>query len=220
MKRRKKKNSRKMEFLKAAIVVILIGLVLRIFIVMPYKCADTDMESALYQGDYLIVSKLSYSSGTPQAGDLVVFEHPFKIGDMKAGRVIATEGQTIEIIDKTVYVDDAPNADYANVTHSDNRVLPENYSNRDYSQPVQVPAGAVYILGDNRDTAEDSRNFGPINNDKIKGRAIFVYWSWRPDPEAPEWESPYIIPAVQILFYNLFHFPSRLRLDRLGASGN
>jgi len=209
-----------MEFLKAAIVVILIGLVLRIFIVMPYISDNADMENGLYDGDYLIVSKLSYSSGTPQSGDLVVFEHPFKIGEMKAGRVIATEGQTIEIVDKIVYIDDTPIEDYANVTHSDNRILPETYSNRDYLQPVQVPAGAVYILGDNRDIAEDSRNFGPINVDNVAGRGLFVYWSWRPDPDAPEWESPYIIPAVQILFYNLFHFPSRLRLDRLGASGN
>lgn len=208
-----------MEFLKAAIVVVLIGLVLRIFIFLPFKCDNPDMENALYQGDYLIVSKLSYNAGTPQAGDLVVFEHPFKIGELKAGRVVATEGQTVEITDKLVYVDDAKIADYTNVKHSDDKIIPETYTNRDYLQPVQVPAGAVYILCDNRDTAEDSRNFGPINVDNIKGRGMFVYWSWRPDPDAPEWESPYIIPAVKILFYSLFNFPSRLRWDRLGVSG-
>ncbi|MCP4581546.1 MAG: signal peptidase I [candidate division Zixibacteria bacterium] len=220
MVKKRKKTSKPMEFLKAAIVIALIGLVLRIFIFMPYRIADPSMENALYEGDFMLTSKLSYSSGTPQVGDLVVFEHPLRIDEIRSGRVAAVEGQTVEILDKLVYVDDEQLEIFGNIKHVDNRVIPESYGNRDYLQPYQVPAGAVYILGDNRDEAEDSRNFGVVNLENIKGKALFVYWSWRPDPEAPEWESPYIFPAVKILFYNLVHFPSRIGWDRLGASGN
>jgi len=209
-----------MEFLKAAIVVVLIGLALRVFVFLPYSAPDSSMENALYEGDFLLTSKLSYSSGMPDIGDMVVFEHPLEIDEIRSGRVVALEGQTVEILDKLVYVDDELLAEFDKTKHVDNKVIPESYGHRDYLQPYQVPAGMVYILCDNRDEAEDSRNFGAVSVENIRGKALFVYWSWRPDPESPEWESPYIIPAVQILFYNLLHFPLRIGWGRLGASGN
>jgi len=74
------------------------------------------------------------------------------------------------------------------------------------------------VLGDNRDYAEDSRHFGAVSNANIQGRGILVYWSWKPDPNAPRWESPYIVPAIEIFFYNTLHFPSRIGWDRIGVS--
>lgn len=218
-KKRKRRNTRRMEFIKAAIIVVLIGLVLRIFVFMPHRIASSDMESALCAGDYLLSSQLAYKTGKPQPGDIIVFEHPFKIGEDKAGRVVAVEGQTVEIIEKAVYVDNQIFGDGEFVQHTDSRIIPPIYSNRDFVDPFTVPAGAVYVLCDNRDSCEDSRNFGVINVDKIKGKGLFVYWSWQPDPNAPKWESPYITPAIKILFYNLFHFPSRIGWSRFGASG-
>jgi signal peptidase I len=220
MKKRRRRNTRRSEFIKAAIIVILIGLVVRIFALFPYRIAAADMENSLCEGDFLLSSQLVYKFGEPEVGDVVVFEHPFKIGEWRVGRIIATEGQTVEIIDKFIYINDEPLADFKEIKHVDLNILPIEYSNRDCITPVNIPPGAVFILGDNRDVAEDSRNFGPVNVDNIKGKGLFVYWSWKPDPGAPEWKSPYIIPAIQILFYNLFHFPSRIGWDRLGAAVN
>jgi signal peptidase I len=178
------------------------------------------MEDALFEGDFLLTSQLSYRAGMPQPGDLIVFQHPFNLDEKASGRVVAVEGQTVDIINKVVYVDNAELEEHVNVKHSDERIISETYSGRDNIGPVQVPAGAVYVLCDNRDVGEDSRNFGPVNIDNIKGKGLFVYWSWRPDPNAPKMESPYITPAISILLYNLYHFPSRVGWDRLGASPN
>jgi len=216
----KKKKVRKpvskiKELIKGLVLLILIAAVVRIFLVYPVKVDDSSMQGSLYEGDHLLTSKLSYNSSNPEQGDIVVFDHPFKSDQSRVGRVIAVEGQTVEIAGKIVYVNDEPITEYAGVNHSDIKILPEEFSGRDYFSQIQVPSGEVFILGDNRDDAEDSRNYGTIEIQKIHGKGLFVYFSWKPDPNAPEMESPYIIPAVQIVFYNLFHFPSRIRWGRL-----
>lgn len=216
--RRKRKPSKAAEFLKALVIVILIGIVLRVFVVVPYRVSGQDMQSCLYDGDFLLASQLAYRSENPKVGDIVVFEHPIKVGTDKVGRIIAREGQTVEIKGKVVYVDGNPLNDALYASHSDYRILPSDYSSRDFYGPSKVPAGSVFILVDNRDTGEDSRQFGPVNCANIKGKGMFVYWSWKTDPNAPKWESPYIAPALEILFYNIGHFTSRVSFDRIGAS--
>jgi signal peptidase I len=153
--------------------------------------------------------------GAPAVGDLVLFEHPLHPGEMLVRRVIATEGQAVEISGKAVYVNGEPFKETSEVQHSDYRILPRDFSNRDYTNPEKVPPGHVYVLGDNRDQAEDSRNFGFVAKNTIEGKGLFIYFSWTPDPKAPKMRPPYIIPALQILFYNIGTFPSRVRWDRL-----
>ena len=218
MRKRRNRWNRHSELIKTAIIVFLIGLVLRIFVVFPEKITDADMENVLYPGDYLLASQLALKFSDIKTGDIVVFNHPLKVDKEKVGRVIATEGQKVEIIDKNIYIDDEPFNDFDNIKYVDINILPREYSNRDYLDPLVVPAGSVFILNDNRDIAEDSRQFGVVNIKDIRGKGLFVYWSWRPDPNAPQWKSPYIIPAVKILFYDLFHFPSRVGWDRIGAA--
>ena len=89
--------------------------------------------------------------------------------------------------------------------------------NRDNFGPVIVPPGTVFVLGDNRDDSRDSRVWGFLDKSLIRGKASFVYWSWAPDPEAPEWESPYVLQLLTIPFYNLAHFPTQVRWDRIGS---
>ena len=218
MRRRKKKSSRIANFIKAAVIVTIIGLVLRIFVVTPYRVKNSHMEDTLKNGDFFLVSQLSYRSAEPEVGDVIVFQHPFKVDENRVGRVIGIAGQTVEISEKSIYIDNEPFKDFEKIKHVDFNILPFEYSNRDYSNPVSVPPGKVFVLCDNRDDCEDSRNFGVVNIDDIRGKGLFVYWSWKPDPNSPEWESPYILPAVKILFYNLFHFPSRIGWSRIGAA--
>jgi signal peptidase I len=217
-KKERKPVSKIKELIKGLVFLILIAAVVRIFVVYPFKVNNTGMQSSLFEGDYLLTSKLSYNSSNPEQGDIIVFDHPFKSDKSFVSRVIAVEGQTVEIVGKEVYVNNEVITEYDGVTHSDYKILPEEFSGRDYFAQFQVPSGKVFVLGDNRDDAEDSRNFGAIEIQKIHGKGLFVYFSWKPDPNAPEWESPYIVPAVQIVFYNLFRFPSRIRWGRLFAT--
>jgi signal peptidase I len=216
-RRGKRRPSKRAEFLKAFFIIVLIGIVLRVFVVIPYLVDTPDMQNDLYPGDCLLVSQLAYRSEMPKVNDIVVFEHPMKVGTSRVGRIIAVEGQTVEIKGKVVYVNGKQlmNASYTSL--SDYRILPAEYSTRDYYGPIQVPSGSVFILCDNRDTGEDSRQFGPVTYANIKGKGLFVYWSWKPDSNSPKWESPYIIPAIEILFYNTIHFTSRVGWDRIGT---
>jgi signal peptidase I len=216
-KRKTRKISRRSELIKAAILIILIAAALRAFIVFPFRMNNDAMLGGFYPGDHVLTSKISYEFKTPEPGDIVVFDHPFRSGEKAARRVIAIEGQTVEIVGKMVYVDGEALSEPISVLHSDYRILPPDFSNRDYSPPQQVPLAHVYVLGDNRDQSEDSRDFGFVRLSSIHGKVLFVYFSWAPDPNAPRMESPYIIPAIQIVFYNLFHFPSRVRWDRFLA---
>jgi signal peptidase I len=217
--RKKKKHFKKLsktqEILRGVFLVVLIGGILRLFVVNPFRIEGTAMQSGLYPGDFLMASKLAYRSAKPNVGDLVLFEHPLRVGDKLVRRVVATEGQTVEMSAKMVYIDGQPFSDFPSVSHIDKRILPRDYSTRDYMARQQVPPGFIFVLGDNRDDSEDSRNFGCVATTAVEGKGLFVYFSWAPDPGAPKLKSPYVIPAIELFFYKLYSFPSRVRWDRL-----
>ncbi len=214
-KKKSRKLTRKQMIIGGILAIVLVGTILRIFIFSPYRIDGNDMQPGLYAGDFLLASKLSYKSEKPDVGDLILFQHPFHLGKYLVRRVVATEGQSVEIVGKIVYVDGRLFQEFPTVTHSDQRVLPPEFSSRDYMRRQLVPPNQVFVLGDNRDKSEDSRDFGCVPDDFIEGKGMLVYFSWVPDPNAPKMESPYVIPAVQLFFYNLVKFPSRVRWDRL-----
>jgi signal peptidase I len=217
-KKKKKKNrpvSKAREIFKAITLVLIIGAALRAFVIQPFRAPDSAMQNALYNGDFLLVSKLSYMNEKPKQGDLIVFTHPLRNSQKLVRRIVAIEGETVEVSGKKVYVNGAPLQDFETTLHSDYRILPVEFSGRDYMASLQVPSGSVFVLGDNRDKAEDSRSFGCVPVGSIDGKGLFVYFSWTPDPNAPKLKPPYIIPAIELFFYNIYNFPSRVRWDRL-----
>ncbi len=214
-KKKVKKLSRMQLIIRAILVVAVIGGALRVFVVNPYRIDGDDMRSGLYAGDFLLTSKLAYRNAKPAVGDLILFTHPLHLDRKLVRRVVATEGQAVQIDNKMVIVDGHPFQDFKSVVHSDFRILPPDYSNRDYFSRQQVPAGQLFVLGDNRDKSEDSRDFGFVPVSSVEGKGVIVYFSWAPDPHAPKLEPPYVVPAVQLFFHNLVNFPSRVRWDRL-----
>jgi len=206
------------EYLETAIIALVAAGLLRIFVVSAYRVSSDSMEDTLLQGDYIFVNKLAYQYGSsPGVGDIIVFKYPNNPQKDFIKRVVALPGQTVQIADKVLYVDEQVAEIPAHSKHVDKRIIPGDLSFRDNFGPYLVPAGQLFVMGDNRDDSRDSRFWGPVPEENVKGKAVFVYWSWAPDPDAPKWEFPYVINAIQWVGWGLYNFPSHIRWDRLGT---
>ena len=178
------------------VVAFAIALLIKTFLVQAFFIPSGSMESTLFKDDRVLVSKLSYRLGDPDRGDVVVFEGPEAFTPPKEDRgpignffnsvaiglglksskqdfikrVLATEGQTIEIRDGAVTVNGKKLKEpYLHDT------APVTCSGR-YCGPFKVPRDQVFVMGDNRSNSRDSRVFGPIPEAKIVGRAFVLIW--------------------------------------------
>jgi signal peptidase I len=194
---RRIQKSKLKQYAVTVFIALVVGLLLRTFVVQAYRIPSRSMEDTLLRGDFLLMSKLSYWSFIK--------------------RIIAVEGQSVEIINKRLYVDGQPAEDWFPYKYTDYQIYPPEYSNRDNFGPFEIPPGQYFVLGDNRDNSQDSREWGFLEREYIKGKAFLVYFSWAPDPEAPAWSNNYISSFFEIFFYNLTHFPWRVRWERIGT---
>jgi len=177
------------EWLKSIVIALILALFIRTFIVQAYKIPSGSMIPTLLVGDYLLVNKLSfgirnpikddflYRWGLPHRQEIVVFTYPEdkKLDFIK--RVIGLPGDTVEIIDKKVFVNGRPLSE-PYVQFTDNTVYPKEISPRDNFGPVKVPPGHIFVLGDNRDQSYDSRFWGFVPIHSLKGKALIIYFSW------------------------------------------
>ena len=181
------------------------------FVVQAFQIPTGSMEPTLLVGDFLLVNKLAYTNTSTwlekailprkkiERDDIVVFKYPNELSKDYVKRIIALEGEKIEIKDKQVYIDDVPIPDEHKV-HNDSQVFAKNgyyqYDDiRDNYGPVIVPSGNFFVMGDNRDNSMDSRywRFLPIEN--IKGRPWVIYFSYKADRDA--WEKTSIGERVK-----------------------
>ncbi|MGB2696421.1 MAG: signal peptidase I [Candidatus Zixiibacteriota bacterium] len=213
---RKKLKSNVLEYVKIIALALLIAFVIRAFLISAYKIPSKSMENTLLSDDFILVNKLAYDFTDPKPGDIMVFKYPLNPEKTFIKRCIATEGQTVQIVKKVLYVDGekVKNPKWENFT--DPLVLPEEYSTRDNFGPYQVPKGQIFVLGDNRDESLDSRFWGFLEKRHIIGKPIIIYWSWQQNPDAPRFKSPYIIPIAHMFFYYLVHIPTNVRWSRIG----
>lgn len=176
------------------------------FVVQAFQIPTGSMEPTLLVGDFLLVNKLAYAPTVfpfekailphrdIQHRDIIVFKFPNNLTQDYVKRVIALPGDTLEIKDKQVYINGKPQEEKYKV-----HIFPEVYSrngmsgssttteyqldniNRDNFGPLVIPAGHVFAMGDNRDNSFDSRFWGPLPIDNIKGRPWLIYFSYRAD---------------------------------------
>jgi len=203
------------EYLEVILIAMTAAILLRLFVVSAYRVDSASMEDALYEGDYIFVNKLAYSYGQPAVGDIIIFKFPLNPTRDYIKRIIALPGQTIEVVDKIVYVDNQLAEIFPNVKHNDPKILAAQLSVRDNFGPMVVPEGHYFVMGDNRDDSQDSRFWGFLPRENIRGKALFVYWSWQPDESAPKAAFPYIQTPFEYGFYFLTNFPSSTRWERL-----
>jgi len=150
-------------------IAVLIGFLIVTFVAQRTLVHDVSMQPTLYEGDNLIVEKISPKIGRLNRGDIIVF-YDINEDRQLIKRLIAVEGDQVEIKDGKVFVNgEELKEDYIKDGYTPQGVNPE-YSN------LVVPKGYVYVLGDNRKNSRDSRSIGPIEVERITGKAIFRFY--------------------------------------------
>ena len=187
------------EYVEAIGMALLLALFIRTFIVQAFKIPSGSMIPTLLIGDHILVNKLSYGLripivghylvqfGKPQRGDVVVFIYPEDRSKDFIKRVIGVEGNLVEIRGKKVYLNNEAIEDpYA---HFEEKDAPAGgIYVRDNFGPVRVPAHHIFVMGDNRDKSYDSRFWGFVNLDDVRGKAFVIYWSWDGGDRWVRWE--------------------------------
>jgi len=172
------------------VAFILVFGFIRPFVVEAFKIPSGSMEDSLLVGDRILVCKFIYGIKIPftdyrildfhkpAKGDVFVFIPPHEKKRNFIKRIVAVEDDTIETRRRMLYVNGKPVDDSAYVKHNPRFTVP-NFP------PFKVPKGYVFAMGDNRDESSDSRRWGPVKLDQIKGQAFLVYWSY--DSLAGKW---------------------------------
>lgn len=220
------------EYFIATVYCTIIALFVTTYVVHPMTVPTPSMEPTIMVGDRLLIDKFTYRNHflSPYAvspshpirrGDIVVFKFPDDPEVLYVKRAIGLPGETLEIRNKTVYIDgDALNEPYK--YHKDPHVNRGSSSphflmpdvQRDNFGPVSIPPDSYFMMGDNRDDSADSRYFGFLHREYIVGRPLIVFWSYEDDSDAylrtslPEMAKLY---AERIVF-----FFTRTRWSRMG----
>jgi signal peptidase I len=197
-----KRKSAVRDWSEALFVAAILAMIIRTFVVQAFKIPSGSMEDTLLIGDHLLVNKFIYglqipgvdgrflTIREPQRGDIVVFEFPedrdksFWSRRDFIKRVIGLPGDTIEVRNKTVLVNNQPYS-VPQAVYKDGTLIS---GPRDNMPPVRVPAGHYFMMGDNRDRSYDSRFWGFVDTSEIKGLAFIKYWSWDSDQFLPRWQ--------------------------------
>ena len=145
--------------------------------IQAYKIPSGAMTPTLFIGDQILVDKHIYKEQEPALGDIVIFPYPVKPEQHFIKRIAALGGDTIEIKEKQIYLNgELLQEPYA--VHTDPNIFPAEKNQRDFYGPVTIPMDSVFVMGDNRDNAYDSRFWGFVKKDTIKAKIINLYWSW------------------------------------------
>jgi signal peptidase I len=218
------------EYFESLVVAVILALFVRTWVFQAFKIPTGSMEPNLLVGDHLIVNKLIFAptvTGAERAilpdrsirrGEIIVFKYPKDPERDFIKRVIGLPGETVELKEKKIYIDGKPldepyvhflepprsGAEFGEVTSAD---LRERYG------PVTVPPNQYFVMGDNRDNSQDSRYWGFLPREYIKGKALVIYWSYESGREDYEDEGAgATIKGIGSVFV---HFFTRTRWDRM-----
>lgn len=146
------------------------------------------MEPSILVGDYIMADLDYYEYHDPKPGDVIIFDYPPQPQISYIKRCIAVGGQTVEIINKQVFIDGIKFPDSSYTKFIDPRVFGkqdskyfhvfQNLGGRDNFGPVKVPENNYFVLGDNRDNSADSRYWGFVPKENIFAKPLFIYFSW------------------------------------------
>jgi signal peptidase I len=160
------KKNELLEWLKAILIAIVAAFIIRTFLIDNIEINQISMNPTFYEGDRVIISKISYHFSTPKMGDIIVFTPPNQ-KQPYIKRVIGIGGDTVAIEDGKLYVN--------------GKIIEEPYIKEEMMQDFEEthePEGTVFVMGDNRNYSKDSRSpsvgFIPVEN--IWGKVKLRYW--------------------------------------------
>ena len=179
------------DWTEALIVAFVFAMIIRAFVLQAYRIPSSSMEDTLLKGDHILATKYNYGTTIPMTtrkiwgadripkrGDIVIFTFPGNHAMDFVKRVIGTPGDTIEVREKNVYI----NGKLYKMPfekHTDPFILTQGQGMvRDNFGPVKVDPGTCFVMGDNRDQSYDSRFWGFVPIQNIKGKAFIIYFSW------------------------------------------
>ncbi len=179
-------------------VLLIVLIVLFVFVIGNNTLVSPSMEDTLLQGDKFVVLKFWYglrmpfsdriliNFHEPEPDDLVLFKYPIDPKQTHVKRCVAVGGQSVEIKEKRLFIDDIEIPLPSGAKHDDPVIIPQGpYGNgkRDFRPQEVVPDTALYVMGDNRDFSIDSRIWGFLPLKNLRGKVWLILWSI--DPEVP-----------------------------------
>ena len=179
-----KKKSVWREWVESIIIAFILAMVIRSFVVQAFRIPTGSMRTTLLEGDIILVNKFIYGAKipftnlrlpalrAPKRSDVVVFIYPQDLKKDFIKRLVATGGESVEIKNGTLYVNDAPLLDPVfNRTYY--------YNRGDYGREgikITVPKNSFFVLGDNSASSQDSRYWGFVPAENMLGEAMVIYW--------------------------------------------
>jgi signal peptidase I len=148
-------------------VALALALVIIIFLYQPVKVEGTSMAPLLSDQERIFINKFVYHFEPIERGDVVVFWYPLDRSKSFIKRVIGLPGETIEIRAGHLYVNGKELAE---------PYVPASYLDQSKFPPMVIPSNEYFVMGDHRDSSNDSRVFGPVPRQFIYGKAVFAYW--------------------------------------------
>ena len=218
------------EYLESIVIAVILALFIRTFVVQAFKIPTGSMEENLLIGDHLLVNKFIFGPaqtpverallpvGTIKRRDIVVFKYPEEPDRDFIKRVIGLPGETVELREKKVYINGKPlDEPYVHFLQSPGMEseLHEvtSFDVRERYGPVTVPANHYFVMGDNRDNSQDSRYWGFLPRENIKGKALLIYWSYEAGRE--EYQDESTSATIKGIGSVFMHFFTRTRWDRM-----
>ncbi len=154
-------------WLRDLVLAVGVSAFIIIFLYQPVRVEGTSMMPNLENEDRLFINKLAFRVGDIHRGDVVVFLYPRDQTKSYIKRVIGLPGDRVRIDHGRVFVNGQRIAEpYVPTRYTDDHSLPE----------MTIPDNQYFVLGDHRNVASDSRDFGPVDRNLIYGKAAFVYW--------------------------------------------
>jgi len=172
------------EWVESIIVAFILAMIIRTFVVQAFKIPTGSMRPTLLEGDLILVNKFIYGAKVPftdlrlpalrqpKRGDVIVFIYPEDSKKDFIKRLIGFPGETVEIKNGTIYINDKPLLDSVF-----GQIFYYNYG--DFEKPdykITVPKDSFFVLGDNSRSSKDSRYWGFVPHKNILGEAILIYW--------------------------------------------
>ncbi len=153
------------DLIKTLLIAALLTLIIRTALVETYVVFGPSMEPSIYEGERLLVNKVVFRYRDPRPGEIVVLSEPGGKDRNLVKRVVAVSGQTVEVRNGVLMVDgQSIEEDYVQLRSEE--AVPKQMVHDD----------EVFVMGDNRSNSLDSRYFGPISADQIRGKSFMVFW--------------------------------------------